>query len=359
MRPGSDIEPAVIDAAMRRAIDLALCGAGNTAPNPRVGAVILDAGGQVVGSGFHSRAGTDHAEAAALRQAGERAHGGTAVVTLEPCRHHGRTPPCTQALINAGITSVIYAVGDPLHSGGGDELRAAGLFVDRGLRGAEAREANHEWLTASVNGRVHVTYKVAATIDGRIAAADGTSQWISGADSRADAHTLRARSDVIMAGIGTVLADDPRLTTRDVSGRALPDQPLRVVIDSTARTPPHARVRDESAPTMIATIDEFGSGDAGHVDLTALCSRLYADGHRGALLEGGPGVAAGFLARGLIDRVVVYVAPLMLGSGPAMIGDVGIATLAGAGHWHLRDVRRFDADVRLTYLPNVQRKGNN
>lgn len=359
MQPGSDIDPATIEAAMRRAVDLAWNGAGNTAPNPRVGAVILDGAGRVAGAGFHARAGSDHAEVAALRQAGSRARGGTAVVTLEPCRHHGHTPPCTRALIDAGIASVVYAVADPLHPGGGDELRAAGLTVTRGVLEPQAHEANHEWLTAAGTRRIHVTYKAAVTIDGRIAAADGTSQWISGPASRSDAHGLRARADVIMAGIGTVLADDPQLTARDGDGRALADQPLRVVIDSSSRTPREARVRGSRARTVIATTADYGTDDAGHVDLVALCAQLYAAGHRGTLLEGGPGVAAGFLERDLVDRIVVYVAPLMLGSGPAMTGDLGIATLAGARSWHLHDVRRFGDDVRLTYVPAEPRKGSN
>lgn len=357
MQPGSEIDPAIIDAAMSRALDLARRGAGNTAPNPRVGAVILDAAGQVAGAGFHARAGDKHAEAVALDEAGTRARGGTAVVTLEPCHHQGRTPPCSRALIDAGVSSVVYALDDPLHHGGADELRAAGLTVDSGLRAEQAREVNHEWLVAAGTRRVHVTYKAATTVDGRIAAADGTSQWISGPESRADAHDLRARSDVIMAGIGTVLTDNPRLTARG-DGLALPDQPLRVVVDSHARTPQAARVRDTSGPTLIATAADYGADPAGHVDLAALCAGLYEAGHRGALLEGGPEVAAGFLARGLIDRIIVYVAPLLLGSGPAMIGDLGIASLAGAARWRVHDVRRIGDDVRLTYLPAEPSKGS-
>ncbi|GAB3568931.1 bifunctional diaminohydroxyphosphoribosylaminopyrimidine deaminase/5-amino-6-(5-phosphoribosylamino)uracil reductase RibD [Spelaeicoccus albus] len=342
-----------IDAAMMQAVDESRRGAGLTAPNPRVGAVILDADGNVVGSGYHARAGSDHAEVVALRNAGDRARGGTAVVTLEPCRHQGRTPPCTQALLDAGIDSVAFAVADPIHSGGGDQLEAHGVAVRRGVRETEAREANHEWLIAEETKRIHVTYKAAATLDGRIAAADGTSQWISSEASRQDAQTLRRRADAVIAGIGTVLHDDPRLTRRGPDGRELPDQPLRVVIDSSGRTPPEANVRNGRAPTLIGTTDEFGADPAGRVDLDRLCADLYARGHRGALLEGGPTVAGEFLARGLIDRIVVYVAPTLLGTGRPLIGDIGVGTLRDASRWRLHDVAPIGDDVRLTYLPRT------
>src|SRR3954462_7018509 len=217
------------DEAMRRAIALAGRGLGTTSPNPVVGCVLLDPDGDVAGEGFHAYAGGPHAEIVALAQAGERARGGTAVVSLEPCNHTGRTGPCSVALINAGVTRVVIAVDDPtpVASGGAVTLRAAGVQVETGVRRAEAEQGNIAWLTAVRRGRPYVTWKFAATLDGRSAAADGTSQWITSAPARADVHTLRSTVDAIVAGVGTVLADDPQLTVRDAQGSPAIRQPLR------------------------------------------------------------------------------------------------------------------------------------
>jgi len=208
-----DVAAVAARAAMRRAIALAELGFGSTSPNPIVGCVLVDQGGSVVGEGYHVRAGDPHAEVIALWDAGGRASGATAFITLEPCRHTGRTPPCTQALIDAGVSRVVFAVADPdpVAGHGADDLRAAGVLVDEGLLADEAARSNAAWLHHARTGRPFVTWKYAATLDGRVAAADGTSRWITGEAARHDVHLLRARSDAIVVGTGTVLADDPRL----------------------------------------------------------------------------------------------------------------------------------------------------
>jgi diaminohydroxyphosphoribosylaminopyrimidine deaminase/5-amino-6-(5-phosphoribosylamino)uracil reductase len=339
------------DEAMGRAIALAARGLGTTSPNPVVGCVLLSAEGEVVGEGFHAYAGGPHAEIVALAQAGERARGGTAVVTLEPCNHTGRTGPCAQALINAGITRVVIAVDDPtpVAAGGAATLHSAGVPVETGVRRAEAEDGNVAWLTAVRRGRPYVTWKYAATLDGRSAAADGTSQWITSAPARGDVHKLRSSVDAIVAGVGTIIADDPQLTVRDLRDGSLAiKQPWRVVVDSSGRTPATARIRDQAAPTWIATAAEVGVGPDGRVDLTALLGELYARGVRAVLLEGGPTLAGGFLAAGLVDKVVGYIAPKMLGAGQPSLVDAGVTTIAEAIELELTDITRVGPDLRFT-----------
>ncbi|BFU43805.1 bifunctional diaminohydroxyphosphoribosylaminopyrimidine deaminase/5-amino-6-(5-phosphoribosylamino)uracil reductase RibD [Krasilnikovia sp. MM14-A1004] len=339
------------DEAMGRAIALAARGLGTTSPNPVVGCLLLSADGEVVGEGFHAYAGGPHAEIVALAQAGERARGGTAVVTLEPCNHTGRTGPCVNALVAAGIRRVVIAVDDPnpAAAGGAAALRAAGVEVVTGFRRPEAEEGNVAWLTAVRRGRPYVTWKFAATLDGRSAAADGTSQWITSAPARTDVHTLRSTVDAIVVGVGTVLADDPQLTVRDLRDGSLAiTQPLRVVVDSAGRTPATARVRDASAPTWIATAAELGTGPDGRADLSALLTTLYARGVRGVLLEGGPTLAGAFLAAGLVDRVIGYVAPKLLGAGLTALVDAGVATIAEAIDLELIEVVQVGTDLRFT-----------
>jgi diaminohydroxyphosphoribosylaminopyrimidine deaminase/5-amino-6-(5-phosphoribosylamino)uracil reductase len=342
------------DEAMRRAILLAARGLGTTSPNPVVGCVLLDPAGEVVGEGFHAYAGGPHAEIVALAQAGVRARGGTAVVTLEPCDHTGRTGPCTSALIRAGVARVVIGVPDPdpVAGGGADTLRAAGVQVVTGVRADEAEAGNIAWLTAVRRGRPYLTWKYAATLDGRSAAADGTSMWITSEAARTDVHALRGTVDAVVAGVGTVLADDPRLTVRNLrDGTLAIRQPLRVVVDSEGRTPADARVRDAAAPTWVATVKEVGAGADGRVDLPALLAELYRRGVRAALLEGGPTLAGAFLAAGLVDRVIGYLAPKLLGAGPAALADAGVHTLAGALELDLVDVTRVGPDLRITALP--------
>jgi diaminohydroxyphosphoribosylaminopyrimidine deaminase/5-amino-6-(5-phosphoribosylamino)uracil reductase len=342
------------DEAMRRAIALAARGLGTTSPNPVVGCVLLDAAGEVVGEGFHAYAGGPHAEIIALAQAGERARGGTAVVTLEPCNHTGRTGPCAEALIRAGVARVVIGVPDPnpVAAGGARALREAGVEVEIGVRAAEAEAVNIAWLTAVRRGWPYVVWKYAATLDGRSAAADGSSMWITSEAARMDVHALRGTVDAVMVGVGTVLADDPRLTVRNLrDGTLAIRQPLRVVVDSSGRTPADARVRDGAARTWIVTAAEVGSGPDGRVDLRALLSTLYERGVRSVLLEGGPTLAGAFLAAGLVDKVVGYVAPKLLGAGLAALCDAGVRTVSEAIELEFVDVTRIGPDLRFTALP--------
>lgn len=338
---------------MRRAVVLSASVGEATHPNPNVGAVALDRAGQVVGEGRHERAGGPHAEVVALARAGDRVAGGTLVVTLEPCAHTGRTGPCTEALLAAGVARVVYAVDDPTAQAGGGAraLRAAGVGVEAGLLAAAAERANERWLTGVRRQRPFVVWKVATTLDGRVAAADGTSRWISSAESRADAHRLRAECDTIVAGVGTVLADDPALTARDAAGAPSGDQPLRVVVDTAGRTPGGARVLDESAPTWVATAGELGTGPDGRVDLVALLTALHARGRGLVLLEGGPTLAGAFVRAGLVDRVVAYLSPVLLGAGVASLSGTGIGTLADGVRLEVTDVTRCGPDVRVTARP--------
>ncbi|MEV5980632.1 bifunctional diaminohydroxyphosphoribosylaminopyrimidine deaminase/5-amino-6-(5-phosphoribosylamino)uracil reductase RibD [Streptomyces sp. NPDC052114] len=344
---------------MRRAITLAAHGLGATSPNPVVGCVVLDAAGETVGEGWHERAGGPHAEVNALRTAGERARGGTAVVTLEPCNHTGRTGPCAQALIDAGIARVVYAVGDPnpTATGGAQTLRTAGIEVAQGLLEAEAAEGNAAWLTSVRLGRPHVTWKYAATLDGRIAAADGTSRWITSAEARADVHRLRAACDAVVVGSGTQRADDPHLAARGIEGAV---QPLRVVVDTngTAVTP-DARVLDGAAPTLVAVAEDatpaHGEQETvrlpragGGLDIAALLDALYARGVRSVLLEGGPTLAGAFVAAGAVDRVVGYLAPVLLGAGPAALTGGGITTITEALRLDVSETVRIGPDLRIT-----------
>ncbi|AEB44131.1 bifunctional diaminohydroxyphosphoribosylaminopyrimidine deaminase/5-amino-6-(5-phosphoribosylamino)uracil reductase RibD [Micromonospora maris] len=343
-----------VDEAMRRAIELAARGLGTTSPNPVVGCVLLDADGEVVGEGFHAYAGGPHAEIVALAQAGHRAKGGTAVVTLEPCDHTGRTGPCSDALVQAQVARVVIAVPDPtpVAAGGAATLRAAGIRVDLGVRATEAENGNVAWLTAMRRGWPYVIWKYAATLDGRSAAADGTSMWITSEAARMDVHALRATVDAVIVGVGTVLADDPRLTVRNLRDGSLAiRQPLRVVVDSAGRTPLDAQIRDAAARTWIATAAEVGAGPDGGVDLPALLAALHAKGVRAVLLEGGPKLAGAFLAAGLVDRVVGYLAPRLLGAGPAALVDAGVTTIAEAIDLEITDVTQIGPDLRITALP--------
>jgi diaminohydroxyphosphoribosylaminopyrimidine deaminase/5-amino-6-(5-phosphoribosylamino)uracil reductase len=330
-----------VEAAMARAIALARRALGTTSPNPSVGCVVLDADGEVVGEGHTSPAGGPHAEIVALTQAGARARGGTAVVTLEPCNHTGRTGPCSHALAQAGVARVVVGVLDPnpVAAGGAETLRAAGVTVVSGVLEAAAREAMIGWLTAVERGRPFVVWKFAATLDGRSAAADGTSRWITSAEARADVHRLRGELDAIIVGSGTVLADDPHLTVRDPDGRLRPRQPLRVVVDGSGRTPEKAKVRDDAAETLVVT---------GRVDLAGLLVDLYRRGVRTALLEGGPTLAGAFLKAGLVDRVIAYLAPKLLGEGAAALGAAGVTTITEAISLDVADVALIGPDLRLT-----------
>ncbi|MFH8992343.1 bifunctional diaminohydroxyphosphoribosylaminopyrimidine deaminase/5-amino-6-(5-phosphoribosylamino)uracil reductase RibD [Streptomyces sp. NPDC017940] len=434
---------------MRRAVALAARGLGFTSPNPVVGCVVLDAAGASVGEGYHQRAGGPHAEVHALRAAGDKARGGTAVVTLEPCNHTGRTGPCAEALLDAGIARVVFAVGDPTPdaTGGAATLRAAGVDVESGLLAEDAETVNAAWLTSVRTGRPHVTWKYAATLDGRVAAADGTSRWISSAPSRADVHRLRAECDAVVVGSGTQRADDPHLAVRGPLLAEGASQPLRVVVDTHGTAVrPGARVLDDAAPTLVAVARDApalpgvdtvrlpyadrgapelpyadragaelpyrelgdagspygsggeaglpgggsgagappggdgaasarrGRGDAvspsagrggpgaaptgsgaprgprgrGGLDVHALLAALYARGVRSVLLEGGPTLAGAFVAAGAVDRVVGYLAPALLGAGPAALTGGGITTLTEALRLDVRECVALGPDLRIT-----------
>ncbi|SEP90558.1 diaminohydroxyphosphoribosylaminopyrimidine deaminase / 5-amino-6-(5-phosphoribosylamino)uracil reductase [Streptomyces radiopugnans] len=360
--------------AMRRAVALSARGLGSTSPNPVVGCVVLDAAGRIVGEGWHRRAGGPHAEVHALAEAGEAARGGTAVVTLEPCDHTGRTGPCSRALIDAGVTRVVYAVADPTPAarGGADTLAAAGIDVEGGLLAEEAAEVNAPWLTSVRLGRPYVRWKYAATLDGRTAAADGTSRWITSGEARADVHRLRAEADAVLVGSGTARADDPHLAVRGVPGAV---QPLRVVADTEARAVhPGARVLDGAAPTLVAVADDLpdaatahldghaevlrlpragghGGGHGRGLDVTALLTALHGRGVRSVLLEGGATLAGAFVAARAVDRVTAYLAPALLGAGPAALADAGIATIADALRLTVTAIERTGPDLRIDAVP--------
>ena len=325
---------------IRRALGLAARGPVADA-NPRVGAVITDAAGRVVGEGFHAGAGTPHAEVVALAAAGPSARGGSAYVSLEPCNHMGRTGACTQALVGAGIVRVVFAQSDPnpLAAGGAAALGAAGVQTLGGVLATEAAALNRYWTFAVTAGRPFVTWKFAATLDGRSAAADGSSRWITSAPAREDVHRLRGTSGAILVGTGTVLADNPQLTVRDAGGAALGRQPLRVVVGH-RRLPPRSRVFDDQAETLVV---------ATH-DPTEVLDVLAAREIRHALLEGGPTLAAAFLRQRLVDEVVAYIAPALLGAGEAAVADFGVGGVEEILRIRPTDVALLGGDVRLTGL---------
>ncbi len=329
-----------IDAAMRLAIEHANQVKGTTYPNPPVGAVIVDLEGRVVGAGATAPAGGDHAEVVALRRAGGLAAGGIAVVTLEPCNHFGKTPPCVNALIEARVGTVVYGVTDPngIAGGGAGRLSAAGLQVRPGVLANEvAAGPLREWLHKQRTGLPHVTWKYATSIDGRSAAADGSSQWISSEASRLDLHRRRATADAIVVGTGTVFADNPVLTARLPDGSLAGRQPLRVVVGM-REIPSEAKVLNDDARTMV-----IRTRDPGEV-LRALSDRTDV------LLEGGPTLAGAFLRAGAISRILAYVAPILLGGPVASVGDLGVASMAQAMRWQYDGVEKCGPDLVLSLV---------
>jgi len=326
---------------MRRALAESANAQPLSTPNPPVGAVIVDRSGAVAGIGHTREAGGPHAEVVALAAAGDRAAGGTAYVTLEPCNHTGRTGPCAQALIEAGIAAVHYAVADPNPSaaGGAATLRAAGVEVTAGLVADEVEIGPlRPWLHRQRVGRPFVTAKFAATLDGRSAAPDGTSQWITGPQAREYVHAERARLDAIVIGTGTVLADDPALTARRPDGSLYAHQPLRVVVGE-RDIPPTARVLDNSAPTLILRTR----------DLTAVLAEL---GDRSNVqVEGGPRMLGAFAAAGFVDRVQAYLAPALLGGGTAALVDPAVRTLTEIHRFRHESIVELGEDVLLTLVP--------
>jgi diaminohydroxyphosphoribosylaminopyrimidine deaminase/5-amino-6-(5-phosphoribosylamino)uracil reductase len=338
-------------AAMQRALRIATTPGVPLGPNPRVGCVLLDGTGAEVAEGFHRGAGHPHAEIEALRALDGSAQGLTAVVTLEPCNHTGRTGPCSRALREAGVRRVVFAQADPnpVAAGGAAHLRDGGVEVVGGVLAGEARLVNRAWTFAVEHDRPFVTWKLATSLDGRSAAADGTSRWVSNEAARRDTHRLRATCDVVLAGTGTVLVDDPRLTVRDETDVPLPrrQQPLRAVM-GLRDLPPASRVLDADADTLhLRTRDP-----------RAALSALHARDRQHVFLEGGPRLAAAFLEAGLVDEVIAYVAPMFLGSGTHAVEGLDIATIADARRLEVVDVAVLgigpDRNVRLTLRPGLR-----
>jgi diaminohydroxyphosphoribosylaminopyrimidine deaminase / 5-amino-6-(5-phosphoribosylamino)uracil reductase len=330
-----------IEAAMRLAIEQSYQVKGTTYPNPPVGAVIMDREGKVVGVGGTAPAGGDHAEVVALRRAGRLAAGGIAVITLEPCNHYGKTPPCVNALIEARVGTVVYAITDPnaIAGGGAGRLSAAGVQVKSGVLAEQvAAGPLREWLHKQRTGLPHVTWKYASSLDGRSAAADGSSQWISSEASRLDVHRRRATADAIVVGTGTVLADDPALTARLADGSLAEKQPLRVVVGM-REIPPEAKVLNDDSRTMV-----IRTHDPMEV-LKALSDRTDV------LLEGGPTLAGAFLRAGAIDRILAYVAPILLGGPITAVDDVGVSTIAKALRWQFDGIDRVGPDLVISLVP--------
>ena len=332
-------------AAMRRALSLATHGPV-VGVNPQVGCVLLDSTGRIVSEGWHRGAGSDHAEVDALSHVADLGaqtdHDLTAVVTLEPCNHTGRTGPCAQALIDAGVSRVVYALDDPnpVAGGGADRLRAAGVAVTGGVLADEAAELLRPWLTSVRLGRPFVTVKWASTLDGRAAAADGTSQWITGTAARQRVHEQRAAHDAIAVGTGTVLADDPTLTARGDGGELLAHQPVAVVFGETA-VPPDARLRQHPA----------GLIEIGHRDLGAALHDLNERGIRRLYVEGGPTLASAFIRAGLVDEVLIYLAPLLLGGPRMALDDVGVTTMSEARALRIHHSENLGDDILIVARP--------
>lgn len=347
---------------MARALALAARGLDTTTPNPRVGCVV-SAGGEVVGEGWHARAGEAHAEVNALRAAGARARGATAYVSLEPCDHHGRTPPCVDALLRAGVSRVVAAMKDPDPRTAGrglERLRLAGVEAACGLLEGEARELNIGFVSRHERGRPWLRVKIAASLDGRTALANGESQWITGPAARRDGHRWRARSCAVMTGIGTLQGDDPRLTVRDVPCER---QPARVVVDSRLRITPRARILEGGGVIVATAVSDAARAGAlaaagaevlclpdasGKVDLAALLGELAGRGHNEVLAEAGVNLHGALARAGLVDEYLLYLAPQLLGDeGRGMVGLGALESLSEATRLEVRQLRRLGPDLRL------------
>jgi diaminohydroxyphosphoribosylaminopyrimidine deaminase/5-amino-6-(5-phosphoribosylamino)uracil reductase len=345
---------------MTRALELAARGLYTTDPNPRVGCVIVNTEG-VLGEGWHARAGEPHAEVWALRGAGPRARGATAYVTLEPCSHTGRTPPCADALIAAGVSRVVYGTRDPypkVAGTGAERLAAAGIAVEAGLLAEEARKLNVGFFSRLERGRPYVRLKLAMSLDGRTAPAGGGQIWISGDASHADVQALRARSSAVLTGAGTVRTDNPQLNVRLNYGPWI-RQPLRVVLDTMLSCARGSRIFDHNEALVFAAADaalgafkdlavERVPRAAGGLDLDAVMQNLTAREVNELLIECGPTLAGAFIAKHLVDELVLYVAPKLLGSDATPLARIDFACLQNMPDFEFRDVRQIGEDVRLT-----------
>jgi diaminohydroxyphosphoribosylaminopyrimidine deaminase / 5-amino-6-(5-phosphoribosylamino)uracil reductase len=362
---------------MARAIRLAREGLFSTDPNPRVGCVLVQ-GDERVGEGYHVRAGEGHAEVNALRMAGERARGCTAYVTLEPCSHQGRTPPCADALVRAGVSRVVAAMVDPnpqVAGRGLERLRSAGIRADSGLLEADARTLNPGFIRRMETGRPWVRLKLAMSLDGRTAMASGESQWITGSAARADVQRLRARSSAILTGVDSILLDDSSLTVRPVeAGFSAAEQaavgerqPLRLVLDSQLRMPPGARMLQQPGRTLIVTCQsdslaqapliERGAqllclpGTAGRVDLESLLDWLGREQCNELLVETGATLAGAMVAARLVDEIVVYMAPKLLGSDARPLLELPFERMAQQIPLQVEDMCQLGGDIRFTLKP--------
>lgn len=364
---------------MARAIRLAERGRYTTDPNPRVGCVLVR-DGQVVGEGWHRRAGEPHAEPLALAAAGEHALGATVYVTLEPCSHHGRTPPCAEALVEAGVTRVVCAMVDPnprVAGRGIERLRQAGIVVEVGCLESEARALNPGFIKRHEQGRPYVRCKLGASLDGRTALATGESKWITAEAARRDVQRWRARSSAIVTGLGTVLGDDPslnvRLTAVELPGMAADEpvrQPWRIVVDSYWRTPPESRMLGLPGRTLIAGIGPINETATaleaagaelirlpelgGRVDLAALMAELARREINEVLLEAGSTLSGAAVRAGLVDEILLYQAPCLMGQAAKGLFDLpGIDTMADRVALEILEVRRIGVDLRIRARPNL------
>ena len=325
------------EAAMVRAIDCARLGLGKTFPNPIVGAVITSATGEVVSEGFHQ--GGDHAEVIALNAAKGIPAGAILYVSLEPCNHHGKTPPCVDAIIKSGLKKVVYAVNDPnpAAAGGADRLRAAGIEVESGIGEVQARLENRAWLTKIELGRPRITWKIASTMDGKVAASDGSSKWITGELARTDVAHMRSQFDAIITSTATVIADDPLMTSKGFG-----KNPVRIVMGKTEINA-GAQIMDGSAETILIKSQNLK-------DLIALSNER---GFNQVLIESGPTFGTALLREDLIDEVVLFQAPTLLGSGTPSIGDLGITNIAGRLDFEISDVEVIGSDLKITLFKSA------
>jgi diaminohydroxyphosphoribosylaminopyrimidine deaminase/5-amino-6-(5-phosphoribosylamino)uracil reductase len=355
------------EAYIERAIALAERGRGLVSPNPMVGAVVVSQDGRILGEGWHEGPGLPHAEVLALRAAGEAARGATLYTSLEPCVHFGRTPPCARAIVDAGIARVVAAMRDPnpvVDGRGFEELRSSGIEVRPGVLAAEAERQNLAFAKHVRTGMPFVLWKMAASLDGKVAARDGSSRWITGEAARADVHRLRAWSDAIVVGAGTAIADDPSLTVRDPGYRG--DPPLRVLVDARGRTPASGDLFDDAAPTLVATTELAPAGpreawaaggaevivyepDGDGVPLRELMTDLGKRDVQGVVLEGGPTLAFAAVEEGLVDKVVIYLAPKLIGGvdAPTVLGGRGFAPISGALALRIRSFDQLGGDLRV------------
>ena len=325
------------EAAMARAIDCARLGLGETFPNPIVGAVITSATGEVVSEGFHQRG--DHAEVIAINTAREIPAGAILYVSLEPCNHHGKTPPCVDAIIKSGIKKVVYAVNDPnpAATGGADRLRAAGIEVESGIGEVQARLENRAWLTKMELGRPRITWKIASTMDGKVAASDGSSKWITGELARTDVAQMRSQFDAIITSTATVIADDPLMTSKGFG-----KNPVRIVMGRTEINA-GAQIMDGSAETILIKSQNLK-------DLIALANER---GFNQVLIESGPTFGTALLREDLIDEVVLFQAPTLFGSGMPAIGDLGITNISARLDFEIADVEMIGSDLKITLIKSA------